>query len=78
MNKFFDRTRALASLSNSFDRDEAGLYILCGRRRLGKTTFLRHFAQGKRGVYHMADRSGGRDAIDLLAQSMARSNDPIK
>jgi AAA+ ATPase superfamily predicted ATPase len=46
---------------------------LYGRRRLGKTTLLRRFADGLEGVYHMADRSTERDAIRMLARSMAES-----
>jgi AAA+ ATPase superfamily predicted ATPase len=71
MNAFHNRTRELESLERSFASDSASLYVLYGRRRLGKTALLRRFAQGKPGVYHMADRSTESDAIRLLAQSMA-------
>ncbi len=71
MNVFLDRERELESLDRAFESPEASLYVLYGRRRLGKTTLLRRFAAGKPGVYHMADRSTETDAIRLLAQSMA-------
>jgi AAA+ ATPase superfamily predicted ATPase len=71
MNSFFDRDRELESLGRSFESSGASLYVLYGRRRLGKTTILRRFAEGRPGVYHMADRSTETDAIRLLSQSMA-------
>ena len=71
MNTFTDRAEELASLGRSFDGDGASLYVLYGRRRLGKTTLLRRFAEGRPGVYHMADRSAERDSIHLLARSIA-------
>ena len=71
MNKFFNRQAELDSLGRAFESAGSSLYILYGRRRLGKTTLLQRFAQGRSGVYHMADRSGERDALRLLARSMA-------
>ncbi|OYV71840.1 MAG: hypothetical protein B7Z74_06515, partial [Deltaproteobacteria bacterium 21-66-5] len=59
------------SLERSFASGAAALYILYGRRRLGKTALLRRFAAGKPGVYHMADRSTEADAIRMLSESMA-------
>lgn len=70
MKNFYDRVNELASLERFFDGDEAVLYVLYGRRRLGKTTLLRRFASDRAGVYHMADRSTERDAIRSLARSM--------
>jgi AAA+ ATPase superfamily predicted ATPase len=71
MTVFHDRERGLESLERSFASPEAALYVLYGRRRLGKTTLLRRFAGDKPGVYHVADRSTGVDAIRLLSRSMA-------
>lgn len=73
MNAFHDRQCELDSLDRAFASDRAALYVLYGRRRLGKTTLLRRFAEGKRGVYHMADRSAEPDAIARLASSMAHA-----
>lgn len=71
MSPFYDREAELAALERSFSGPEGSLFVLYGRRRLGKTTLLRRFAEGKPGVYHLADRSSERDAIRLLARSMA-------
>jgi len=73
MNKFVNREKELESLRGVFAARGASLYVLYGRRRLGKTTLLRRFTEGVPSVYHMADRGTERDAIQLLAQSMAQA-----
>lgn len=71
MNSFVDRAAELAALERDHSRPGASLFVLYGRRRLGKTTLLRRFAEGKAAVYHMADRSTDTDARRLMAGSLA-------
>src|ERR1035437_3389806 len=71
MNKFINREAELQSLHDDYARPGSSLYILYGRRRLGKTTLLRQFAARRPAVYHMADRSAESDARRLLSGSMA-------
>lgn len=72
MNNFINREAELRSLNEDYARPGSSLYILYGRRRLGKTTLLRQFAARRPAVYHMADRSAEIDARRLLAGAMAR------
>lgn len=46
MNSFINREAELAQLESRYAHDSGSLVILYGRRRLGKTTLLRHFAVG--------------------------------
>ena len=69
---FFDRQDELKALRSAYEEPGASLFILYGRRRLGKTTLLRRFAQGRPAVYHVADRAAEADARRFLAASMAR------
>ena len=62
MNKFINREAELQSLHDDYAKTGSSLYILYGRRRLGKTTLLRQFAARRPAVYHMADRSAESDA----------------
>ncbi|NLG35404.1 MAG: ATP-binding protein [Lentisphaerae bacterium] len=71
MNKFVNREAELRALKADYARAGSSLFILYGRRRLGKTTLLRQFADCGPAVYHMADRSAESDARRLLAGSMA-------
>ena len=73
MNVFINRKDELKSLQRDFDCAGGSLYILYGRRRLGKTTLLRKFTENIPSVYHMADRGTEKDAIGLLAQLLAQS-----
>lgn len=53
------RAAELAALSGAWTRAGAGdpqLVVVWGRRRVGKTYLLTHFAQGKRAVYFTATR----------------------
>jgi hypothetical protein len=54
MNSFINREAELRSLNEDYARPGSSLYILYGRRRLGKTTLLRQFAAGRPAVYHLA------------------------
>jgi AAA+ ATPase superfamily predicted ATPase len=58
------RTAELAELSAAWARAVAGdpeLAVVWGRRRVGKTYLLTHFAQGKRAVYFTATRQDADD-----------------
>jgi uncharacterized protein len=70
---FLNREAELDALRSAFGQDGASLFILYGRRRLGKTTLLREFSGDLPGVYHVADRSAEKQALRFLAQSMSRS-----
>ena len=55
--KFIGRTRELQALEHFFSGPEAGLMILFGRRRVGKTSLLTHFMESRQlvdGFYWMA------------------------
>jgi AAA+ ATPase superfamily predicted ATPase len=58
------RTAELAELTAAWARAVAGdpeLAVVWGRRRVGKTYLLTHFAQGKRAVYFTATRQDADD-----------------
>lgn len=71
MNLFVNRESELRSLCDVCGEKGASLYVLYGRRRLGKTALLQRFAQGRDAIYYMADRSTEKDALRLMAQAMA-------
>jgi hypothetical protein len=66
---FFDRQDELKALRAAYREPGASLFILYGRRRLGKTTLLRRFAEGLPAVCHVADRAGEADARRFLDHS---------
>jgi uncharacterized protein len=52
---FVNRTRELASLEEHYRSERAELYVLYGRRRVGKTELLQTFCQEKRHLFFVAD-----------------------
>jgi len=57
---FIGREEELQKLQEFQKRKVAGMIVVCGRRRVGKSTLIEHFAQGKRFLefYGLAPREG--------------------
>jgi hypothetical protein len=67
MEPFLNRELELAILENAWQARGAALVTLWGRRRVGKSTLLSHFATGKRSVYLYGTRMTERDVLTDLA-----------
>ena len=52
---FVDRERELALLEAAFSSPDAELFVLYGRRRVGKTELLAKFCENKRHIFFVAD-----------------------
>jgi AAA+ ATPase superfamily predicted ATPase len=75
MVELIGRDRELADLENAWTRAESGvpqLAVVWGRRRVGKTFLLTHFAAAKRAVYFTATRQ------DSNERQLARLTDRIR
>ena len=57
---FIGREQELAQLKEFARRKSAGLVVVCGRRRIGKSTLIEHFSKGKNlyEFYGLAPRTG--------------------
>lgn len=53
---FVNRVSELALLEKHYNSGHAELFVLYGRRRVGKTELLTHFCEGKRHVFFVADQ----------------------
>jgi AAA+ ATPase superfamily predicted ATPase len=71
VSKFFSRERELAELDAVVAQRDAQFILVYGRRRVGKTTLLLHWAQrtGRPYIYWVARR----DTPDIVRQSFARA-----
>src|SRR3990172_2566699 len=72
---FFDRELELQDLERAWASRGAALVTLWGRRRVGKSTLLAHFAAGKRSVYLYGTRMNERDILTGLALQAADAFD---
>ncbi len=72
-DSFHDRERELAQLHRLWEDQSAALVTLWGRRRVGKSTLLSHFAAGKRAIYYYGTRMAERDILSGLALQAAQS-----
>jgi uncharacterized protein len=74
---FYDRTYELERLQRRWDGGEAQIFTLWGRRRVGKSLLLLHFAQGKRHLYFEATSGTAADQLTdfsvRLAEATARA-----
>ncbi len=51
---FIDREPELDCLHQAYNQKKSSLVIIYGRRRMGKTTLIKHFIEGKNALYFMA------------------------
>jgi AAA+ ATPase superfamily predicted ATPase len=66
MIRFINRKPELKMFNDAWSHDEAGMIILYGRRRIGKSRLILEFAKGKKGIYYTAeDVTGHRQLIEL-------------
>ena len=52
--RFIGRENELEALIRRYDSSKAELFVVYGRRRIGKSELLLHIAKGRRYVYYEA------------------------
>ncbi len=57
---FIGRERELADLNELYEQDKFQLFVLYGRRRVGKTTLLNEFCKGKDAIFYSAEQSNNK------------------
>jgi AAA+ ATPase superfamily predicted ATPase len=67
---FINRERELEALERQVQSEQAELYVLYGRRRVGKTELLRAFCQDRRHIFFIAD-------LGTEASALAKFTDQI-
>ncbi len=64
-----NRENAQQRLAELWNRPGPALALIYGRRRVGKTYFLQHALEGRRGIYFLAAESSSLENLEeLLAQ----------
>jgi uncharacterized protein len=70
MSEFVNRVNELAALESWYSGSDFGLAIVWGRRRVGKSMLVEHFAEGKPAVFHTAGRRPAVDELRILSDSV--------
>ena len=65
---FLGRERELADLEDLYSQDMFQLFILYGRRRVGKTTLLNEFCKGKDAIFYSAEQSNNKLNLDKFSE----------
>jgi AAA+ ATPase superfamily predicted ATPase len=58
IRKFVNRERELEALEKEYGKEAFSLFVIYGRRRVGKTELLRRFGEGKPFLYFLSDKRG--------------------
>jgi hypothetical protein len=76
--RFIGRERELGVLEELHDSGRAELFVLYGRRRVGKTELLQRFCDGKRAIYFLAAQVRDRDNLRAFKEALRDAlDDPL-
>jgi len=69
---FYGRQDELNHLEKRYDSDQFEFVVIYGRRRIGKTTLIKRFLKGKKGLYFLCDKAGTRRNAERFKRTAAR------
>ena len=65
---FIGRAKELADLEEMYAQNKFQLFVLYGRRRVGKTTFLNEFCKGKDSIFYSAEQSNSKLNLEKFSK----------
>jgi uncharacterized protein len=74
MTMFVDRKQELTRLEELYLQDRAGLVVIYGRRRVGKSALLRRFCQDKPNLFFVATLASDAEQLASFSQEIQRLN----
>lgn len=75
---FVGRQSELSVLQELYDSGQAELFVLYGRRRVGKTELLQQFCEGRRAIYFMAAQVREKDNLRAFRDALREGlGDPL-
>lgn len=76
MKAFIGRQRELDALNKLYNNEGFQMMVLYGRRRVGKSTLLQKFIEGKKAVFYTAVRSNSQRNLKLLGDYVVEALAP--
>ncbi len=73
---FVGRDRELQKLEKAYNGDSFEFAVFYGRRRIGKTTLIRQFLQGKDSIYYVAVEGTAQDNLEGLSKAILTRTSP--
>lgn len=67
---FIGRDKELIELNNLYNQNRFQLFILYGRRRIGKTTLLKEFCRDKEFIFHSAEQSNEKLNLEKFSDQI--------
>lgn len=67
---FIGREKELADLNDMYNQDKFQLFVLYGRRRVGKTTLLNEFCRGKDTIFYSAEQSNDKMNLEKFSNQV--------
>lgn len=67
---FIGREQELSELNELYSQDKFNLFILYGRRRVGKTTLLNEFCKGKDSIFYSAEQSSKKLNLEKFSEQI--------
>ena len=65
---FIGREKELTELNDLYIQDKFQLFVLYGRRRVGKTTLLNEFCKGKDTIFYSAEQSNNKLNLEKFSR----------
>ena len=69
--KFLNRENELDLLNKHYNKSGFKLFLLYGRRRVGKTELIKKFIEDKPSFYSLADKRGTQRNVERMAKSIS-------
>lgn len=66
--QFVGREKELSALNEMYEQDKFHLFVLYGRRRVGKTTLLNEFCKGKNSIFYSAEQSNDKLNLEKFSE----------
>ena len=57
---FIGRENELTELNEMYEQERFHMFVLCGRRQVGKTTLLNEFCKNKEAVFFSVEQSNNK------------------
>ncbi len=67
---FIGREKELRDLNRLYQQNRFQMFVLYGRRRVGKTTLLNEFCKGKDHIFYSAEQSNDKRNLEKFSQSV--------